>query len=76
MIRKYHNSFNCTPPQQGFRVGFCAIVCGILGTVFFSHSVYAGTNISVANSNNVIAFDKVQPSSSGTVTTASDTLTI
>lgn len=70
------NSVNCTPPQQGFRVGFCAIVCGILGTVFFSHSVYAGTNISVANSNNVIAFDKVQSSSSGTVTTASDTLTI
>ncbi|MBR3365556.1 InlB B-repeat-containing protein [Candidatus Saccharibacteria bacterium] len=44
--------------------------------IFFSHSVYAGTSISISNSSNNISFTSVKPSASGSVTTATDTIDI
>ncbi len=51
-------------------------VMALLGGTFFSHSAYAGTSISVANTGNTISFGSVKPSNSGSVATATDTLTI
>ncbi len=55
-------------------------VMALLGGIFFSHSAYAGTSISIASgssgNNNVISFGNVKPSNSGSVVTASDELTI
>ncbi|MBR3365962.1 InlB B-repeat-containing protein [Candidatus Saccharibacteria bacterium] len=74
MIRRLNfgsNSFNCTLLR-----GLLVIFVSLFTCFLFSHSAYAGTSISIANTGETITFSKVQPSSSGTVTTASDTLTI
>ena len=58
------------------RLAKVSIITAFLSLFFFSHSAYAGSSISIANSDSTIAFDKVQPTSSGTITTAMDTITV
>ena len=59
---------------------FALFACAILLSGFlFSHSAYATTpylNVSSGAPDGLISFSKVQPSSAGTMATASDTLTV
>ena len=50
----------------------------LLGSALFSHSAYAASYVNVSSSapEGLVSFSKVQPSSSGEISTASDTLTI
>ena len=51
------------------------VIASIFACLFFSHSAYAGTSISISSSNDV-SFGNIQPSSSGDILTASDTVNI
>ncbi|MBR3366018.1 InlB B-repeat-containing protein [Candidatus Saccharibacteria bacterium] len=68
------NSVNCTP--RGWFVVFTSLFTLFCSCFLFSHSAYAGTNISISNSSETISFDKVQPTSAGVITRATDTLTV
>lgn len=54
-----------------------AILAVFLSAIFlYSDSVYAEVTLTISNSGETISFDKVQPSSSGTITKATDTLSV
>ena len=53
-------------------VGILAI---LMGGLFFSHSAYAGTSISVSSQGN-LSFGSIKPSSAGDIVTATDNLNI
>ena len=64
--------------RQGAQV-FVIILLGLLTSQFFSHSAYATApylNFSSSAPTGLVSFSKVQPSSTGKMSTASDTLTV
>ena len=52
------------------------VIASIFACLFLSHSTYASSNISIANSGDIISFGDIKASSTGTMATATDELTI
>ncbi|MBR3366129.1 hypothetical protein IKG48_03365, partial [Candidatus Saccharibacteria bacterium] len=76
MIRRYHNSFNCNH-LSGLFVFFASLFACFL----FSNSAHAvvtngGADFIYISSSGNASFGKVNPSSSGSIATAQDTLSI